>query len=56
MNQTYAILTRINRPVFPTVVVHVKAPDAITAYRLVALRNPDATILGLMPHNQVRSV
>lgn len=56
MNQTFAILIRVPRPCFPTRVAHVEAPDATTAYRLVALRNPDATIIGLMPHGPNRGV
>lgn len=51
MNQTFAVLTRVTRPVFPTVVIHVTAPDATTAYRMVALRHPGSTILGMMPRS-----
>jgi hypothetical protein len=50
MNQTFSILTRIPRPLYPTVIVNVEAPDATTAYRLVALRNPGSTIIGIMPN------
>ncbi len=53
---TYHILTRIDRPVYPTAVVYVTAADAKTAFRLAALRNPQATILGLMPENPNRTV
>lgn len=54
--QSFSILTRVNRKFHPTRVVHVDAPDATTAYRLVALRNPGATIIGLMPSRPDRSV
>lgn len=53
---TFSILTRVNRPLHPTRVVHVDAPTATDAFRLVALRNPGATIIGLMPSNPARSV
>lgn len=56
MNQTFAVLARVNRPIFPTRIIHVEAPDATTAYRLVALRNPDATIIGMMPHASGKGV
>ncbi len=56
MNQTFAILTRVNRPLHPTRVVHVDAPTAADAFRTVALRNPGATIIGMMPTAPDRTV
>jgi hypothetical protein len=56
MTQSFAILTKINRPVFPTLIVHVDAPSAAEALLLVMQGYPDADIRGLVPHAAGRMV
>lgn len=56
MTQSYAVLTKIARPVFPDLVIHVQAPTAAIAIDLVSQGYPDATIRAVMPHGNGRMV
>lgn len=52
----FAVLIQIPRICFAHRVVHINAPNAARAIMAIARQIPDATILGVMSHNDVAHV